>query len=369
MSRATVSPTSARNAFRVLLVTALLLWPAGACSDRTSRRDSIVSEIGNGRIAPPVFAFAYETLDHPRLRELRVGEKLDDVVAGGRSELEKIAVLRGWARSQWEHQDREGQIEPYCDAIHILKGIRDGSMKGGLCSEYSAVLMQACLALGFQARLVSIESRQGAGHRVVEVWSDDFDKWVVMDPLLDLHYERGGIPLNALDLHAALVAGRMGDIAVVRGGASPAATDVKTLVEHYLHLTVILRNDYLSSFDRALDNHTLSFRDEHTDGRPHFSRFSTARPEEFCWPINQTVIEIREKNPREALLRVSLTTNTPGFGHFEARSGTSAAWRRVSKDFVWKLEKGDNRIFIRAVNVLGVAGPPATLKAFLTLPQ
>jgi len=346
----------------LLLLAALLFVLPGACSDRTPARGIVVKELDNGQIAPPEFPFLYESLGHPRLRELRSTEKLDQVVARGRTEFEKIVLLRSWARSQWENQDREGDVEPYWDAQHILQAIRGGSLKGGMCSEYSVVLMQACLSFGFQARLVSVESRGGAGHSVVEVWSNYFDKCVVMDPLMDVHYERDRVPLDALELHSALVGARTADIAVVQGEKRRAIPDRETLVDNYFHLTVFLRNNSLSLFDRVLNNYMLSFRDDHTDGRPGLSRFSTTRAQDFSWPLNQTAMAIREKNPREGTIRLALTTNMPDFDRFEIRFNASTTWQKTNHQFVLKLAGGDATVSVRARNILGVPGPAATLR-------
>ena len=168
-----------------------------------------------------------------------------------------------------------------------------------MCSEYSVVLDAGLPFIWLPGPTRLRRVTRGAGHRVVEVWSDDFDKWVVMDPLMDVHYERDKVPLDALELHSALVGAQTADIAVVQGEKRRATPGRETLVDNYFHITVFLRNNSLSLFDRVLNNSTLSFRDDHTDGRPDLSRFSTTRAQDFAWPLNQTAMAIQEtESPR-----------------------------------------------------------------------
>ena len=37
-------------------------------------------------------------------------------------------------------------------------------------------------------------------HGVNEVWSNDYAKWVLLDAKYDIHYERAGTPLSALQV-------------------------------------------------------------------------------------------------------------------------------------------------------------------------
>lgn len=160
-----------------------------------------VSE-NNGRWAVASHQAVEEDLSHPALKRLREREKLGALKAG-RSQLETIVALRGWARKQWEPGSKFRY--PPWDALEILDLARKGNR--GFCAQYGVVYAQAAMALGLHARYIDI-----VGHFVTEVWSDELDKWIVMDPYVDLHYERNGVPLNARELCEVHWRGEEGEV-------------------------------------------------------------------------------------------------------------------------------------------------------------
>ena len=110
------------------------------------------------------------------------------VTAPGKSEFEKIVLLRKWVRDQWE--GTSNFYYPPWDAVEIL----DLARKHGnspFCAQYGIVFLQCCISLGIPARYVDLP-----GHFVVEVWSNEYNRWVLMDPTHDIHYEKKGIPVK-----------------------------------------------------------------------------------------------------------------------------------------------------------------------------
>ncbi len=223
-----------------------------------------------------VMSFIEETPGHPDLLKLREEERLNAVVAGASNELEAIIRLRHWAHVQWDTRLRTSPFEPRWNARAILRQIRAGSMPGGLCSEYCTVFLQAALSLGWEARIVSLEAADGAGHRIVEVWSRERKKWILMDPMLDLHFERDGSMLNALDLHRTMLTSDTGSIRIVSVGKSPTLAE---LLKVFRHVTLFMRNNQLSLPSPVLNDWCIGIVDTYTGGRPNFSGHLTNRPD------------------------------------------------------------------------------------------
>ncbi|HNT98318.1 MAG TPA: hypothetical protein PKK31_08650, partial [Elusimicrobiales bacterium] len=219
-----------RTLLLAALAAALLLWFAQA-----SFLIPLVSDV------PEFFVSNYgvreESPDHPRLKSLRAAEKLDAVVAPGGSQFGKTVLLRGWARSRWEHPDGRFIYPPW-DAAEILRLARGGNR--GFCAQYAVVFLQAALSLGLHARYIDLP-----GHFLTAVWSDEHHKWAVMDPYLDLHYERGGVPLSGMDMHLAAVRGPAAGIEAVSstGERRPLKTEELSAWSAY---SILLRNDHLS---------------------------------------------------------------------------------------------------------------------------
>ena len=112
--------------------------------------------------------------------------KLDDVVAGAKDELDLIGMLAIWSSQRWE-KGHLGQIYPAWDALEILKSHTDGQPVGGFCQQYNLVFLQACECFGLVGRAISIgPDNRGllkirGGHEVVEIWSNQFGKWIYVD--------------------------------------------------------------------------------------------------------------------------------------------------------------------------------------------
>src|SRR5262249_45322567 len=138
---------------------------------------------------------------HPRLQLLRSREKLDEVTAGARTQFQAALRLRAWAHRQW--QPGVSFYYPPWDAVEILDLARQHG-NHGFCAQYAVVYLQACQSMGIHARYVDLQ-----GHFIVAIWSDDFNRWIAMDPMYDLHYERYGIPMRGGELHRAYTTGNV----------------------------------------------------------------------------------------------------------------------------------------------------------------
>jgi len=146
-----------------------------------------------------------------KLKRLREDFKLDEVVAPGRTEFEKLLLLKRWVRSRWNHG--WNNTNPPWDAYEILKHAERGETF--TCGYYSFVLSECYRSLGYQARRLSIRVKDteypanphNHGHNVCEVYSNEYNKWVLMDADKNCHYEKDGVPLSALEIREAWLTG------------------------------------------------------------------------------------------------------------------------------------------------------------------
>lgn len=140
------------------------------------------------------------------LARLRQEYRLDSVVAGSGSDLDRVRRMSRWARRQWEHN---GENEPaHPDPLAILAEARSG--KRFRCVEYAEVLAAGLSAIGVPARVLGLQradvetARTGAGHVVAEAYLADRGRWVLVDGQWDVIPFRGAEPLNAVELQRAL---------------------------------------------------------------------------------------------------------------------------------------------------------------------
>jgi hypothetical protein len=319
----------------------------------------------------------FESLSHPRLAELAGRENLVSVAAGARDEFDAILRLKEWTAKQFPHSTPNPY--PPWDAIQILDWIR-GGITGGYCAQYAQVFLQGLASLGYQSRYVEIGLNDNPyAHYVMEVWSNQFNKWVVMDVDYNMHFERDGVPLSALEVHQALVRSELVDVVAVSGGsrdghASPEEWPLK-LAELYFYLRIHLKANHLSApeepaFDRFNDmveyvnSRTVPWELSEVDSpyaKVPLTRSRSGDPAEFDAKLNQTRVSIQAvEHPRVSL---TLDNNSVEFAHYEFRV-VGGGWAQTKeKSLVWEPHAASPRLEVRAVNSRGVAGPSSLIEA------
>ncbi len=336
----------------------------------------------NGDLTPGL-PVRYESFDMPRLDELRIQENLEAVIAGGEDEFEKMLLLKDWVAAQWPH----GNPDPYppWDAITILDWIRRG-VTGGFCGQYSQVLLQSLAALGFSARYVEIGWHANPyAHFVIEVWSNQFDKWIMMDADYNVHFERRGLPLSALEIHDAYINSDLDDVVAVLGSfreghSDPEAWAFRT-AELYYYMRVHLKADHLSvpdepPFDRF--NDMVEWQDQQTV-MWEISEITSSYPKvrltnlrssdrvDFAGKVNQVHVVIESWSRNEVILRFE--NNVVQFDRYQFREVGSRAINAEWRDFDgavfrWMPSRMATTLEVRGMNIRGVSGPASVVSIY-----
>jgi len=343
----------------------------------------LVTSEKNGEVPVASYALREDDFHHPRLQLLRSREKLDEVVAGAATQFEAIRRLNSWAHRQWESGVSFNY--PPWDAVEILDLAREHGNRG-FCAQYAIVLLQACQSMGLHARYVDLP-----GHFVVAVWSDDFDRWVVFDPLNDIYFEQDGIPMRGRELYRAYwMRDRRGIVAIdSTGKRTPASRED---LSYYRLYSISLAANQLSApvqvkingawraLAHADDYRTypkvgkdelvvasefLAWRtSEATESFPE--RPETRDQDEFRYALNQTVILLANDRLTNRVLKVALlSSNSPTFSRFLIRSDEGGAWVPSGSATVkWLLSPGMNQLFARIETDPGWQGSVSHLKVF-----
>lgn len=351
-----------------------------AYAEMEDRRAVKLLSAHNEQIIRSDYRFRYQTYDEPRLHELRKRYKLDEVVAPAVDEFQQMVLLRNWSRSQFRRRDYQ-PFEVQFDALKVLdRNLRNESDRPldltcdfDPCHFFPLFYAQIALSMGHQARLVS------SNHGMTELWSNQYGKWVLMDAELNLHYEKDGIPLGALELRAHITAGEQEQITVVYG--EQTSGDVKPTLVHLKVETiepgaivnprtqfdiVELRNDWLTNHyfpghPARSDLATLTYDDASVP--EEFRVLRPLRPlsrdvRQFNWTLNQAEIYVakRASTTDEMTLEVAFRTMTPNFSHFEVLVDQGPAVEQQGSRFEWPLQPGENVLQVRPVNRFGVKG-------------
>ncbi len=323
-----------------------------------------VLEIQNERIVRPSYTFAHQLADEPRLKVLRERWRLDHVIQGGETEFEKILRLKRWIRHQWENGWDRGTLQfvPPWDAMVVLE-LTSQKLSLGMCTHYSSTFVQCCLAVGIPARVTIISC-----HCVAEVWSNDYKKWMMMDPGCDTddgrkgtrHFERNGIPMSALELHQAYANNNYDGVVEIDDPEKFGGT-LENNISLYRQFCATRRNNYLTSLLPEEPEHgAVSYTyDGHlwhrsaTEPLPQFSRTS-CRESDFHWTLNQTAIYLQQGKTLNTL-EVLLDTVTPNFETYFVQVDDSE-WIEKSEAFTWNLHIGQNTLRAKTRNAFGILG-------------
>jgi Transglutaminase-like superfamily len=352
---------------------------SAATAPLTLTLPGLVARVQYGPTRPPGdsgLPVRYERFDAARIELLAAREGLAAVVAGAATEFEAVLRVKEWVAAQFPHTNPDPY--PPWDALVILDAIRAG-LTGGFCAQYSQVMLQALAALGFPARYVEVGlATNPYAHFPIEYWSNQFAKWVVLDADFNLHFQRNGVPLSALEVHDALVTGTQAAVTVVQGAyrtghPSPADWPLRTK-ELYYYLRYHLKADHVSvpnedPFDRWND------MIEWTDGRTtpwqassvpstfpkvQITARSTGDAGVAGAPLNQLWVTPQVTTGTE--VRLDLAHNMPHIAGAQYRivdaSGQPGPWRpHGSPLLVWQVSPADRAIEVRGVNLRGVVGP------------
>ena len=145
--------------------------------------------------------FAFEDPANPEVARLRKTYGLDKVVAPAEDDLGRLLRLAEWTYDRFKVFGKPTARTE--NALEIVEKAAAGHTF--YCAHYAIVMSAAATALGWTARPVSVrradESYRGSNHNVAEVWSDEFGKWVFVDPTYKcVIVGADGVPLNTYEL-------------------------------------------------------------------------------------------------------------------------------------------------------------------------
>jgi hypothetical protein len=320
--------------------------------------------------------FKFDSASNPKLKELRERFKLDDVVAHGKDEFDRQLLLMDWTHQQFKKFGKPSTNAK--GALEILKAIGEGH--SFFCAQYAEVLVSTAASLGWVDRPLALRRHQGVNkaggsteHSVTEIWSNQYRKWVMLDPTSNMYLEMDGVPLNAYEIRQewfyhdgkdlVFVVGkerrtyRKADLPIVLGhfdGFGDLTVEPDELDKY--GFTAFIPNTNL--MDAGYDYGAMFIvQDALCDGTQWHVRTVPANPAtDPYFPIGQTSVSLTVEDGK---LRVALKTLTPNFERYEIRNDRGG-WQTSSDKFEWIVHPGANLLEARTVNAFGVSGPVST---------
>ena len=173
---------------------------------------------------PPPMVF--NDPDDRRLESLRAimpAQALDQSLP----KLERLRSISTWLASSWEHTPAApglGVINSPWDPETVLAWAPGQCGHNGLrptanCIFYGVAFANAAQAIGVPARCAIFAGKPGKadGHFTAEYWSDEHQKWAMVDPNFDDFFLRDGVPLSVSELQK--LGSDLGDVTARGPGA------------------------------------------------------------------------------------------------------------------------------------------------------
>ncbi|MFT5124709.1 MAG: N-acetylneuraminic acid mutarotase [Kiritimatiellia bacterium] len=320
--------------------------------------------------------FRFDRFENPKLKELRTRYKLDEVIASGQTEFEQQVRLMDWTHQQFK---KFGQ--PSTKAFGALEILRDiGEGQTFFCSQYVQVLVSAAASLGWVDRPLALRRHQGVNkvggsteHSTTEIWSNQYGKWVMLDPTSNLYVTRDGLPLNAVEIRTEWFYHGGTNLRFVIGKEQKAyrASELPVVLKNFagfgelaLHpdemdkygfIGFIPNTDYL---DNGPDyGNMFIVQDDLCKGTAWHTRPIPENPAvDPYFPIGQASLSL---SVEKGMIRCALRTFTPNYSRFERRLD-EGDWHPADATFAWDVVDGANRVEVRTVNAFGITGPIST---------
>jgi len=353
-------------------------WIPNSETDSAGQHGIHFKKFINGSAYKPKYPFSFQRWDEPQLEELKNRLGLEELIKDAPTEFEAVKRITRMVCNLWAHA---APIEyPSWNALAILDRIDQGDQFW--CTYKQLVAMQCFASLGIHSRIVPCR-----WHHSLEFWSNDYDKWVVMDAWTANYYTKDGVPLGALEMHylsrknGSLKGSGVYKININPNRWMPERTEDSTLAETdvYQHIRYIPRNDFLSNPLEAKPaggpEDYLKFNNQLCDplqtGLMHVAWWqpgdapSLVCPivryeQDFNFPLNEVELSLRRPVTREGVLDVTLATHTPEFDSFY-RNLDDTGWTPCGSRFLWELKPGENKLEVKSRNKWGRYGPPSVV--------
>jgi len=301
---------------------------------------------------------------------------LEEVVADETDEFQRQLLLRYWIKRHLIINDRH-PTPTRGDAFGILDGMFKG---GGFHCAHCMVVQHAVMnAFGYVCRSLGAGPgtlEKGGHHGINEVWSNTFVKWFLSDAKYDIHFEKDGVPLSALEIRDEWHRNEAADIVKVRGPGREPVADMagegraKTYNWPSWHTDTNSFTTWPCSRTSALVVYEDDYFRANTwyrDGKPNWAYkadyFIPVRHRGWIeWTPNVVAVrtEIKPGPPSSKepgfWAHCTVRSCTPNFKEYQLRVG-EVGWHPVEQKFAVPLYSEVNEFRVRSANLFDVTGP------------
>jgi hypothetical protein len=341
---------------RVLILICLLLILSIIYFSKILSPLQIKIEIKKHQFNRSNFHFIHEHWKEEKLKYLRNNE--DFIQISEANQFKYFLKLCDWVHRQWERSVPDPY--PLSNAIDILRDIRS-KKTGGFCGQYAYVLADVFKSLGyFNVRYVELWSnkRRNKSHFVVEIWSDMYEKWVILDPDNNIYYEikNTAIPANAFEIRKFIFGGEKVRLCPV---TQSKPINEEEQIELYANFAVSLRSDLMRHKKPLTVNDRfqmfLFYKDQNTNQSLFEEKIPyshiTERKEDLYYDCNYVRVTYSIKSHNgETTLFFFTDGSMPNFKAFSFSRNLGETWHSLNGNFL-TIKKSDLPVNILVVPI------------------
>lgn len=361
---------------RWLLAAAVLLFagvlaPGAAPGAAAQYR---VVRVKNPRYRASELFSSFEDLRSKRFKELRERYDFQKAVANETDEFRRILLLRHWIHEQIKIGS------PTTPTRGDAFGILDAAQKGGQfqCGHFMVVQNAVMNSVGYVTRNlgagIGANQLTKAGHHGVnEVWSNKHVKWFLCDAKYDIHFEKKGVPLSALEIRDEILRNQGADVRVLQGPdrKPPDGKDFDwaARTNTYTWISWDLQGNGHSNFPRFKSSALVVYEDDYFRKNTWYRQGGRGVVKHWAYRANYfvptphrnwiewtpNVLSVRSR-VRGKRVSVTLRSTTPNFKEYQIKPA-GGSWKPTPDRFSLKLTGPRHEWRLRAVNLSGVAGP------------
>lgn len=308
-------------------------------------------------------------------------------------EPELFFELMEWVSKQWKHNGWHAAPDSL-NSLGILKSAHDEGQEFR-CVEYGVVLNDILISFGFPARRIGLRHKDtdyggaGMGHVATEVWSNNLNKWIFLDPQFGIYAKKDETILNVFEIFQIKSQGNYNEIKFINVAENrPNSKYGDEFLSRYLGYVDIIQlskdQKYYLTLKMEGERDFITFQ-AFPSGRMIF----TQKTEDLYYGLNQTMViidysenEIKRSRKEYSLLGIksvddfnknmpkfaakpelilSLDNNMPWFKNYVVRLNSTIV-NSENRNFLLNLIEGLNTIEVVAVNQNNIEGIPTVIK-------
>lgn len=316
----------------------------------------------------------YDPASNPKFQQLRKQENLDKLTEAAKTEFEKQVLVLDWAQRRLLKFGTP--TSKASGPLDIIRAADEGNTF--FCSHYECIFSGAATSMGWINRSIGLHvgnHPHGRGfqeHSVSEIWSNQYRKWIFVDPLYGMYVTRDGQPLNIWEVRQEYNYGDPSKLRFILGAGKKVykISDLPVaFAQHpgYGTLELNLRSFDLLAMIGYLPGNNVIEKGSVNYGEMYLStdtlsskvtwhtRIHPKDPAtEPYYPVQQADLSFTQDAKG---LAVSVKTNSPNFANYRYRIN-EGKWVD-GEPGIWKLKKGKNTLEVKAVNAFGAEGVPS----------